>query len=110
MAHVTLAGNNAWNPQYTVEGWDHERLYAHRTMPAPQETITYLPEVVTYLEPQGKPAAMLCATALGVPVEEVAHTWHCTGNKVIGHCMKWRKKLRAWCTWVDEAAVCGITH
>jgi hypothetical protein len=62
------------DPKYTVEGWDHAQFYALRSEPAKQETVTYLHEVFTYLEPQGKPAAMLFATALGEPVEGYAST------------------------------------
>src|SRR5712691_3168632 len=47
------------DPKYTVEGWDHELLYALRTMPATQETATYLHEIVGYLADKGKPSAML---------------------------------------------------
>jgi hypothetical protein len=87
------------DPKYTVEGWDHAQLYALRSEPATQETITYLHEVLTYLEPQGKPAAMLFATALGAPVEDVAATWQCSMPNVIKHCVTLRRKLRPWASW-----------
>ena len=91
------------DPKYTVEGWDHEQLYTLRTLPATQETTTFLHEVLTYLASQGKPAAMLLAGVDGEPVEAIAASWHCTGNNVTGHCMKLRKKLRAWAYWSTEA-------
>jgi hypothetical protein len=86
-------------PKYTVEGWDHELLYALRTEPPRQEMTVYLHEVLTYLEPQGKPAAMLVDTALGEPVEEVAETWQCSKPNVTQHCVKLRRKLRTWAHW-----------
>ena len=88
------------DPKYEVEHWDdHALLYNLRTEQARQETTVYLHEVLTYLEPQGKPAAMLFATALGVPVEEVADTWQCSMPNVTKHCVKLRRKLRTWAHW-----------
>jgi hypothetical protein len=60
MRDVRRAAADPWNmptrvtgtyqePKYTIEGFDHDILYALRSEQAKQETITYLHEVVGYL-------------------------------------------------------------
>jgi len=110
MRDVRRAAAGPWNmpkhqkgvyqePKYTIESFDHKILYALRATPATQETTTYLHEIVSYLEPQGKPAAMLLASVDGEALEAIADHWQCTVENVKGHCMKLRRKLRAWAAW-----------
>ena len=86
-------------PKYTVESFDHDILYALRSEPAKQETVTYLSEVLAYLEPQGKPSAMLLATAIEEPVEAIADQWGCSVHNVKKHTVKVRRRLRTWAQW-----------
>lgn len=86
-------------PKYTVEGWDHDQLYALRSAPATQETLTYLHEIVGFLASLGTPSTMLFETVDGADYAEVAASWHCSEANV-GWCLaKVRQRLRQWASW-----------
>jgi len=82
-----------------VEGWDHELLYALRSEQARQETITYLHEILDYLQDHGKASIMLLATVNGEPLDTVAQQWHMSEQGVKEHTKKLRRKLRVWSRW-----------
>ena len=70
-------------------------------MPAPQETTTFLHEIVGYLAHQGKPSAMLFATVDGASEEAIAEVWQCTTFNVKKHVANCGKRLRTWAHWTD---------
>jgi hypothetical protein len=78
-------------------------LYALRSVPSRQEDITYLHEVLAYLDTQGKAAAMLYASLETEAYEPLAEAWQCSTHNVKKHVAHRRQRLRTWAAWESAA-------